>query len=143
MSFLPTIVYGSTVAAGKARLSAACMATDQSVQACGSLPDPTRIGWGQFYIAVIEFCATDSNWWSAAAQTNQVEQYGAELFAWQQRLASFNCASANPAFDPNAASTMPPATTNLLQWGMYATLAVAGAYVVGKVVSVIPKPAPR
>jgi hypothetical protein len=147
MSGLPTFAYAATVVDRQKRLAAALKATDDSVQACPALPDATRAGWGQFYTTVMAFCREDVGWYQgflrAGAMVDQSEAYGSELFAWQQRLSTWNCASANPVFDPNAASAMTPATTNLLQWGMYATLAIAGAYVVGKVVGVIPKPASR
>jgi hypothetical protein len=134
---LPTIIYPSTVQDEQARLGAALDGTDASVRACANLDAATRTSWGLFYATARGFTKEQPGWFGLGSMMDRVEKYEAELLSWQQKLSS-TCALGVPLFNPN-----PPEISQGLQYLAWGVGTVAAAYIVGRVISVIPKATKR
>jgi hypothetical protein len=132
---LPTIIYPSTVTDYNKRLLAAAAGTDASVKACtGKLDVQTQTSWQLFYAALSSFALEEPGIWGLGSRMDRAESYGSELAAWQDKL-SKTCALGLPMFNPN----QPPTDlVKLVQYVAWGAGAIAAAYVVGQVVSVIP-----
>lgn len=131
---LPTIVYPSTVSDAQAALLANAQGTNSAVQSCNNAPAALVSGWTSFFSTLSVFCAEQPGWFGLGSMMDQVESYQQQLYTWQQSLASAGCTGVV------ATNPTPPllsvGSTSILQWTMYAAVAAAGAYVVGKFVEV-------
>lgn len=133
---LPTIIYPSTVTDYNARLKAAVDGTNLSVQNCQTLDSATQTSWGLFYSAVTSFVQEDPGIWGLGARMDRAESYSQELLSWQNQIAK-SCKLAVPTFDPT-----PPGSGDLVkvvQYLAWGAGALAIAYTVGQVISVVPK----
>lgn len=139
LSVLPTIAWPQTIQDQQAALVAAASATDTSVTACASLDAQTKTGWSAFYAALTAFTQQPVSIWNfgLGSVLDQTQSYGAQLKDWQTLLGK-KCSLGNPIFDPNPASENTPALLSIAQWAAYGVVAVAGAYVIGDLVSVLP-----
>jgi hypothetical protein len=138
VSILGTFVLPADVAAKQARLLARAQVTDADIQKCGALDQGTRAAWGVFYTSIIDLVNTGPTFWGAGGEMDQTETAERELLKYQETLKG-TCALSVPPFDP---STQNPETAALLQLARYAVViaGVAGtAYVIGQIVSVLPK----
>ena len=136
---LPTIIYPSTVTDYNARLLAAAGGTDASVKACSALDTQTKTSWALFYAALSSFVAEDVGIFGLGSRMDRAESYGSELAVWQEKL-SKTCALGVPLFNPN---TPPTDVVKLLQYIAWGAAAVAGAYVIGRVLDYVPLPPKR
>jgi hypothetical protein len=145
---LPSIIFPGDIKALQSRLKAATIGTDQSVQGCTTLDDATRSSWGAFYISVMEYVAQEPVYLFPTGENetgttgtlyDRGQSLEKELFAWQGQIKSANCALTVPMYNPT-----PPkgALTDLVEYTAIGAAAVAGAYVVGKLVDFFGK-APR
>lgn len=132
-SILPTIIYPSTVTDYNKRLLAVAGGTDTSVKACTSLDATTRTSWTLFYAALVGFANEDPGWFGLGSRMDRAESYGAELAAWQDKLAKV-CSLGVPQFNPN---TPPTDLTKLAQYAAWGVGAFAFAYAVGKLADVV------
>lgn len=139
---LPVFVTGSTVDEQKKSLLGQLQGTDQSVQACSALDSNTRASWGLWYAQAMTFAQSDSSVWTAASDTNTAQAYATQLYAWQQKL-SATCPLTVPMPNPNAPDPTQQAIVQMLYYGAWIAGSVSVAYAIGKVISVIPAPAPR
>jgi hypothetical protein len=138
-SMLPTWIYPSTCRDAQARLLAAVRGTDQSVQQCASLDTATRASWGDFYAAAVEFALADPGLFGLGARMDQVQAYGFALCQWQDKIQAASCTLTVPQYNPEA-----PSSDNFVkavQYGSVAAVAVAGAWLLGKLIELLPKPA--
>lgn len=133
---LPTIIYPSTVTDYNTRLQAAAAGTDTSVKACTTLDTQTKTGWALFYAALSSFTAEDIGIFGLGSRMDRAESYGSELAVWQEKL-SKTCALGVPLFNPN---TPPTDVVKLLQYIAWGAGAIAGAYVIGRVLDYVPIP---
>jgi len=130
---LPTIVYPQTVRDEQTRLAAALDATDVGVAACTSLDTAAKTSWGLFYQAARGFTREAPGWFGLGSMMDRAQNYEQELLSWQQKLGA-TCNLNVPQFNPN-----PPADVNQgLQYLVWGVGTVAAAYIVGKIISVIP-----
>jgi len=132
---LPHLIYPSTVADEQARLLAALKGTDASVQACTAFDAPTKQAWALFLGAAGGFCAETPGWFGLGTMMDRAQKYEDELVAWQTKL-NDTCKLSLPTYTPPDA---PSEVSNALQSIVWIVGAAAGAYVVGQVISVIPK----
>lgn len=130
---LPTIVYPATVQNEQARLAAALDGTDSSVQACTTLDAATKTSWGLFYATARGFTREAPGWFGLGSMMDRAEKYEAELLSWQQKLAS-SCTLGVPLFNPN-----PPEVSQGLQYLAWGVGTISAAYIVGQIISVIPR----
>jgi len=136
----PRIIFPSDIANEQAALRSALESTNVDVQSCTALDPNEKTAWGLFYGTAIAFCDEEPGWLSSTgSMMNQAEKYEDELVLFQQKLAK-TCKISAPNYAP---PTAPDSITVALQYVAWTVGAIAGAYVVGKVVSVLPKPAPR
>jgi hypothetical protein len=143
MGFLPVIIRSTEgVRAAKDRLLATAMSVDQSVQECGALDQSTRDNWGVFYTSVRDLTRQDVPFWGTDQFYEQVSLYESQLTdpvsGWITRLKTA-CNMNLPIFNLHPVD---PEVANFLQLARYAMViaGVAGsAYVVGQIVSVLPK----
>ena len=131
---LPSIIYPSTVSDEQARLAAALTGTNASVTACAQLDPSTRTSWGLFYATALGFTKESPGIFGLGTMMDRAQNYEAELLAWQKTLAK-TCPLGIPQFDTN-----PPFNTDALQYIAWGLGAVAGAYLVGQVLSFVPRP---
>lgn len=139
---LPSIIYPSTVSDEQARLKAALLGTNTSVQACTQLDAQTKTSWGLFFGAALGFCDESPGIFGLGTMMDRAQSYENELVAWQGRLAK-TCTLSVPGFDPNAPDASTQSAVKAIQYVAWGLGALAGAYVVGQIVSVIPKPPSR
>lgn len=142
-----TLVYPSTVTDATNRLDAAVKAVDLTVQNCSALDTAMRASWGSFYVAVTDFVRSwdpsfPSGYFGLGSRMDQVDSYGQALSDWQKRLQS-SCALTSPVFDPKPPQDSSSDWSKIAQYAALGAAAISTAYVVGKVVEFIPKPAPR
>ena len=125
------------------RLRAAAQATDQSVQGC-SLDDGVRASWGLFYANLmtfvnrkpVNFLATgDNEVLVTGSLSNETAKNGQQLLAWQKTIEAKGCSLTTPIYNPQPPPEPAAEWMKLLALGV---ATVSGAYVVGKVVSIIP-----
>jgi hypothetical protein len=139
---LPSIVYGDTIRDMQARLMAAAKGTDDSVRVCSGIDTGTRAAWGLFYIQVTDFVARGPNfllgWGGQADRAQELER---ELYTWQTKLSS-SCHLDVPLFNP-APPGPADAWVSIVQYAAVAAMVVGGAYAVGRIVEVLPKPIVR
>ena len=128
---LPTVWFAADVDALKKEVLENITATDLGVQACAQLTDLMRAQWGLFFSAAREWANTGSSMWDAAADANRGQGYQDELYTWQQQLNATGCAV--PLYNPQPADAP---GTSAVKWLTIGVVAVAGAYVVGKVTQV-------
>jgi hypothetical protein len=137
---LPTIYLPSDMQALLARLFQSAQGTDTSVRQCSQIDQGTRAAWGLFFAQVVDFCSISTGFFFGS-RVDQGEQLERELYAWQQKLAGMGCSMTVPIFNP-ANPTNDPSQNSLVQalrYGAVIATAVGGAYVVGKVISLLPK----
>ncbi len=140
---LPDIYLPSDMRALQARLLAAAQGTDESVRTCSAIDTPTRASWGIFYIQLSDFASEDPGTIFFGSRVDRAKELETELFAWQQKIAT-TCKLTVPKVDPNTLNPTGPSTDALVKAIQYASVAavvVGGAYVVGKVVGLLPHPA--
>lgn len=139
---LPDIYLPSDMRALQARLLAAAQGTDESVRTCGAIDMPTRAAWGLFYIQLSDFAVEDPGTIFFGSRVDRAKELETELFAWQQKIAK-SCALAVPKIDPSQDPNAPKtdAVVKAIQYASVAAIVVGGAYVVGKVVGLLPHPA--
>lgn len=136
---LPIFVTAGVVDDLKKRLRAAAVGTDQTVQSCAPLNDATRASWGQFYAAVLDFTGEPTAFWTANAANERAYAYEDELVSWQGKLKGGGCALTVPDYDPSKNKAQ-DATLQLFEYLAIIAAAVGGAYVVSRVIEVLPKP---
>jgi len=139
MSFLPTIVYASTLEDQKARVMAAASGTNNSVKLCPQLGPTAIANWGLFYAALTAFFQEDPGIWGWGSRYERGEAYENELTAWQEKLQASGCALAVPIVHPPPQADL----TKIAQYAAWGAGFLAVAYVVGKVTEFLPHPAPR
>jgi hypothetical protein len=137
VGLLGTFVTADDVRLAQARLLANAQGTDASVQQCGALDATTRAAWGLFYVSVVDTVTKGPGFWTAGADMDATQALAVSLYAWQQKIGA-TCQLALPAVDPNAPSPETNAFMQLARYGMIVVTVVGGAYVVGKVVEVLP-----
>lgn len=118
----------------KKRLKAALYGTDQTVQTCARVDDPTRSSWGSFYASAMDYVNEGSSFWQAASDMDRGEAYEVELYEWQKKLEGLGCQLTTVKHDPKESAK---ATADLIKWAGIAIVAVSTAYVAGKVVDVV------
>jgi hypothetical protein len=136
---LPSIIYPSTVSDEQARLKAALTATNNAVASCAQLDATTRSNWTLFYGAALGFCNETPGWFGLGTMMDRVQSYETELVSWQATLGK-TCTLGVPGFDPNVPNPGTQAAVQALQYVAWGLGALAGAYIVGQVISIIPKP---
>lgn len=129
--FLPVLWYPSDVDDLKKELLENLTSTDLGVQACTGLVDLTRAQWNIFYADASTWAKSETSIWGLGTQANRGEGYQDELYAWQQQLQTAKCSV--PLYNPQPKE---PPGTNLTKWLTIGVVAVAGAYVVGRVTEV-------
>lgn len=140
MSLLPSIIYPSTAKAAADKLLASLEGTQNTAAACTSLDAATAASWATFYATAKAFLSEAPGIFGLGTRMDRIEAYAAELFAWQTLLSSKQCALSVPSVDPKELAPDTKAWVSALQWGVVAVVAVAGAYGIGKVVEILPKP---
>lgn len=148
---LPDIYLPSDMRALQARLLANLTATDRSVRQCNGLDQPTRSSWGLFYIAAYDFATLDPGFIFFGTHIDQGRGYEQDLYAWQQKI-DHTCTLTLPEVDPTKRPGQPQEVggpgatldrvTNIIKWTAVLAGVVGGAYVVNKLVSIVP-PAKR
>lgn len=136
---LPDIYLPSDMRALQARLLAAAQGTDESVRTCSSVDQATRASWGLFYIQLSDFAGEDPGTIFFGSRVDRAKELETELFAWQQKIATtckLTVPKVDPSNDPNAPKT--DALVKAVQYASVAAIVVGGAYVVGKVVGLLP-----
>jgi hypothetical protein len=141
-TLLADIYLPSDIRASQAALLARAIGTDASIQQCAGLDATTRSSWGDFYIQLVDFCS-DTSWsdtFFSFHRGSRFEELQTELHAWQEKLKDV-CALATPAYDPDN----PPDSQGMriIKYAFIATLVVAGAYGVGKLVELVEVAVPR
>jgi hypothetical protein len=128
--FMPCLIWPDNVRSAATEVQVLADDVNRQVGGCTSLKQTTRDAW--------------------AEKMEDIARWSDDLYGWQQRLVAEGCTGGPPVVDPNALRPSEEWTYKLAQWGLYAVIVAAGAYVVGEVafavgeaVSVIPKPAPR
>lgn len=130
---------------GQVKLLADATATGQGVASCAGADATTKQEWATFYAGVQQFCAIVPTWYWTSSPNEQVyspmmigqlQQYQAELFAWQQKLSGIKC-NVLPN-DPTASKpTIDTSTLTALRWAGVIAGSISTAYIVGKVASTI------
>jgi hypothetical protein len=134
--------YTSTTAAEKL-LASSAFGVDQAVQACSSLDDATRAGWGVFYVTVIDFTKEEPSFFNLGKMMDRVLAYNDQLSKWQDLLESKGCKT-TPRLVIERPGT--PLGEEIVAGLKYVAVAIAfagSAYVVGKVVALIPTASQR
>jgi hypothetical protein len=134
-NILPTVRGTDDVRTIQSRLGAAARGTDQSVQQCAGITDSLRGAWGIFYASVLDYTKEEPRFWTAASQYGRGESFEDELVAWQGKIESAGCGLLVPKYDPKQDEK----GSEIVRWIGIAVIAFAGAYVIGKVVPLIPK----
>lgn len=136
------IVYPSTCQSAQDDLLTQVEGTTNQVAECTTLPSSDKENWAAWSARVSLFLKEDPGWLGLGSRMDQIEAYAQELVVWQ-KLLSKNCTTIDStAVDPFALTPQDEWWRSALQWGAVAVVAVAGAYVVGEIISVIPKPGP-
>lgn len=130
---LPTIIYPQTVRDEQVRLAAALDGTDASVAACTSLDVASKTSWTLFYQAARGFTQETPGWFGLGSMMDRAQNYENELVSWQQKL-STTCNLGVPQFNPN-----PPEVSQGLQYLAWGVGAVSAAYIVGQIISAVPR----
>jgi hypothetical protein len=145
MSVLGNWLWPSDMRALQARLLADAQGTDSSVRNCSALDQATRASWGDFYIQVVDFASSEVPTLFFGSRVDHAQELESQLFAWQQKLSRV-CALTLPPANPAADKPLSPqadALTKAIQYGSVAAIVVGGAYVIGKLIALVPLPAPR
>jgi hypothetical protein len=149
-ALLPDIYTHDGLVAIQKRLLAKARGTDDSVRACTGLDATTRAAWGSFYIQVVDFANTDFGYFFFGSTVDHAKALEQEVYDWDTKLA-LKCQLALPVTDPSklpGGSQQPTSPTldalgSMVKWLAIGAVAVGGAYVVGKAISLIPPPARR
>jgi hypothetical protein len=134
---LPTFHGSDDVRAIQARLAAVMRGTDKSVQQCAGITDATRSSWGLFYSSVLDYTNEEPRFWGSNAQYGRGESFEDEVVAWQDKLQAAGCSMLVPKYNPKDEESKGGAEA--VTWIGIAVAALAGAYVVGKVIPLIPR----
>lgn len=132
-------IYPSTCQEAQNDLLTSVNATNTSVTACTTLDATLSQNWTAWYTNAVAFLSADPGYFGLGGRYDQIQTYASELVLWQSLLGG-TCTIAAPTVDPNNLSTDQAFWQKALQWTVVGVAAVAGAYVVGQVISVIPKP---
>lgn len=149
---IPGLVFSGDLEAEQTRLRAQADAVNTAVQACGAdkLGADTVVAWTDFYTALVKITSktphtipwpwywdSDTDVIAGANIADTILAYERELIAWQDRLAP-KC-TMPPRFDLHRDTTgQPPSQIpTAIKWIGIAAAAIAGAYVVSKVVPLI------
>jgi hypothetical protein len=149
--FMPCLIWPDNVRSAATEVQVLADDVNRQVGGCTSLKQTTRDAWAEFYTALTAFLADAYQaFFGLGQKMEDIARWSDDLYGWQQRLVAEGCTGGPPVVDPNALRPSEEWTYKLAQWGLYAVIVAAGAYVVGEVafavgeaVSVIPKPAPR
>jgi hypothetical protein len=144
-SFLPRIIYPSTAQAAANDLLSAVTETNTSVTSCTGLNATMLQNWQTWYSDASSYLTGIANsppWFGLGTTYDQIEKYAAELVTWQSTLQPF-CTITAPTIDPNAVTPQESLLSGAAQWGAVAVAAVAGAYVIGRVIAAIPRSPPK
>jgi hypothetical protein len=147
------IITAGDVMAEQARTLTSAQQLDADIANCPSLDAGTLAAWKIFYAGITAWCKTPIiNIWTPWAPPNSVVVTGdtgdtmlsweTQLTAWQQRVAK-TCANVSPGLAPFNPSPAGEQATQWLRYGAIIAGFLATAYVVGKIATFIPKPAPR
>jgi len=140
------VIWPQTAKNAASDLLVAVESTQQSVASCGTaVPAAVAQNWATWYGNTKAFLTSDFGIWGLGSTMDQIATYAAELSGpggWQELLSGF-CTVDAPQVDPTALSSKEKWWMTGLQWSVVAVVAVAGAYVVGEVVAVIPMAEPR
>lgn len=132
----------SDIQALQANLLGTLTAVNTAVDACTALDATTKSEWESWYAGAYGFATTDAAWLNTGTQADLGQKYQAELFAWQQKL-STTCSIAVPAVNPTPKGPDLTGATAALRYGAIIAGFLGSAYIVGKVMEYVPKPAPR
>lgn len=132
---LPHIIWPSTAKAAEAELLAEASAWNTSVQA--SCDATTKASWAPFYSALVAFTSTDPGIWGLGGFMDRVQSWEDALYQWELFLQTKCPGGTAPVINP-APPEPPSPWPDVLKWGAIAVGAVAVAYGVGKVVTLIP-----
>jgi hypothetical protein len=140
---LPCFIWPDDVRHAATEVQVLADAVNAQAKTCTSLDSSTRDGWAEFYAGLTAVMSEDKGaWFGLGGVMDEIAGWADDLYGWQQRLASQGCSGGPPVTDPNAIREGERWTMKLAQWGLYAVIVAAGAYAVGEVISIIPKPAP-
>lgn len=140
---LPRIIYPDTIRDAASDLLTAVKGTDDSVASCNSLDasvQKTWTAWSADVVAWLQSKIADPGWFGLGSVMDQIETYTQELLRWQKTINGYCSNVISPVVDPNAIPAPQEWWKGLLEWTVVGVAIVGGAYVVGQVVSLIPKP---
>jgi hypothetical protein len=149
MSVLVSLWTPGDLKSAQNELAAKANAFNTSVQACTKLDTETASSWAAFYASLTQFVQTTYGWFTTTlpdgtvqagggtgSTADQIQSYQRELYAWGQKL-SGTCTLSTPNISP----TPPSDSTTLLKYGAVIVGFVGAAYMVGKVLEYVPRPA--
>lgn len=88
---------------------------------------------------MLDFTGEPTAFWTANAANERAYAYEDELVSWQGKLKGGGCALTVPDYDPSKNKAQ-DATLQLFEYLAIIAAAVGGAYVVSRVIEVLPKP---
>jgi hypothetical protein len=134
------------MAAEQAKLLASAQATDTAAKACSAIPAATQTEWATWLAAVTTFCnqtpvlllaTSSSEALTTGTRADQLQNYEAELKAWQQRFSGYTACNFPPSLVSGASGPSFGDFSSLLKWGVVAAGIVATAVVVSKAAEVV------
>lgn len=162
---LATVIFGKLWSPGDLRrlqtdVSDQAKKLDLAITSCPTVSAAQLAAWRSTMTKVADFVGTDFGWltttlpdgsWSFWGGDKSVADRGQELtrelYAQGQMLEGQKCTLAAPNLDPDADSKKTERNldrfASIVKYGGVAAAFLGTAYVVGKVVELIPKPAPR
>ena len=135
---LPVVWTKGDIEQLKKNLLADATATDLGVQACPALSDNQRAQWGVFLAQVQSYAKTETSFWTTGSDANTGEHMQDQLYSWQTTLQGAGCAV--QAVNPQPAEAP---GSSLVRWGVFAIVAVAGAFVAHEVFATVRAFEPR
>lgn len=84
---LPTIVWPGDVTKKKQELDPHFVTTNAALVACSALPAAERAAWSDFFAQWRRVFAQPEDLWGLSNQWDEVQRFGANLRAWQERVA--------------------------------------------------------
>jgi hypothetical protein len=141
---LPRIVYPGTIQDAASDLLTAVKGTDVSVKSCTTLDASVASTWASWSADVQTWLTAkiaDPGWFGLGSLMDQIETYTQELLRWQKTLNGYCDNVISPVVDPTQIPASQDWWKSALEWTVVGVAIVAGAYAVGQVVSLIPRPA--
>jgi hypothetical protein len=143
---IATIWTPSEMASEQANLLASAQATDTASKNCAVIPTATLTEWATWLAAVSAFCnqvpvlffpTSLLEVLTTGTRADQLQNYEAELKAWQERFSGFTTCSFPPGIVSGSSAVTGDQFSSLLKWGVVAVGAVATAIVVSKAAEVV------